>query len=330
MEYTFLGRTGVRISKLAFGTMSFGGDADEKVSSDLYRRCRDAGINCFDCANVYAKGASEQILGRLMREHRDELFITTKAYFPTGEGPNERGSSRYHLVRAVEQSLRRLDTDRIDLFFLHRFDEATGLEETLRATELLLQQGKVSYIGVSNFSAWQTMKALGLADRLGLTPLVALQPMYSLAKRQAEVELLPMAKAEGLGVFPYSPLGGGLLSGKYGADRRPSSGRLTSNQMYQTRYRDEGYYALAERFTAFAAERGVSPAALAVAWVAAHPAVTAPLIGARNIEQLNGVLAALDLAIDDDLYAELAALSPTPPPATDRSEEGSAHTYGER
>ncbi|MEL7370669.1 MAG: aldo/keto reductase, partial [Myxococcota bacterium] len=136
MEYRFLGRTGVRVSKLAFGTMSFGADADEATSAAMYARCRDAGINCFDCADVYASGMSEQILGRLIQAHRDEVFITTKAYFPTGEGPNDRGTSRYHLVRAVDASLRRLNTDRIDLFFLHRFDEATGLEETLRAVEL--------------------------------------------------------------------------------------------------------------------------------------------------------------------------------------------------
>ena len=330
MQYRFLGRTGVRVSKLAFGTMSFGGDADEATSSSMYARCRDAGINCFDCADVYAGGESERILGRLIAGHRDEVVITTKAYFPTGAGPNDRGTSRYHLVRAVDRSLERLQTDRIDVFFLHRFDDETALDETLRAVELLITQGKVSYLAVSNFAAWQTMKALSIAQVEGMNRLVAIQPMYNLAKRQAEVELLPMARSEGLGVLPYSPLAGGLLTGKYRASGRPDVGRLLSNKMYQERYGDAYYYELAERFAAFAAARGVSAVALAVAWVAAHPAVTAPLIGARNVEQLNGVLAAAELEIDEELYAQITALSNDPPPATDRSEEGSVHTYGQR
>ena len=330
MEYRFLGRTGVRISKLAFGTMSFGGDADEAMSAALYARCRDAGINCFDCADVYAGGESERILGRLVAGHRDEVVITSKAYFPTGSGPNDRGTSRYHLVRAVDASLRRLKTERIDIFFLHRFDDVTALEDTLRSVEVLLRQGKVSYLAVSNFAAWQTMKALSIARDERLTPLVALQPMYSLAKRQAEVELLPMALSEGLGVLPYSPLGGGLLTGKYTRASRPDAGRLVSNVMYQTRYAEARYYELAERFGAFAKAQGVSAPALAVAWVAKHPAVTAPLIGARNVEQLEGVLAAIDMPMDDSLYAEVAALSEAPPPATDRTEERTENTYGKR
>ena len=330
MEYRFLGRTGVRISKLAFGTMSFGGDADEATSAAMYARCRDAGVNCFDCANVYAKGESERILGRLIAGHRDEVVVTTKAFFPTGDGPNDRGTSRYHLVRAVEQSLTRLGTDRVDVFFLHRFDDQTALEETLRAAELLLLQGKVLYLAASNFAAWQTMKALSVAREERLTPLVALQPMYSLAKRQAEVEILPMAEAEGLGVLPYSPLGGGLLTGKYSAERRPEVGRLVSNRMYQARYEQAHYYELAERFSALAGQRGIPPATLAVAWVAAHPAVTAPLIGARNLQQLDDVLAAADVDMGPELYAEVAALSVAPPPATDRIEERTEHTYGQR
>lgn len=330
MEHVFLGRTGVRVSKLAFGTMTFGNEADEATSGQLYGRCRDAGINVFDCADVYAGGRSEEILGRLVKGHRDEVFVTTKAYFPTADGPNARGSSRFHLVRAVEASLRRLDMPYVDLFFLHRFDDVTRLDETLRAVEDLVRQGKILYVGVSNFAAWQTMKALGVADQLGLNRLVCLQPMYNLVKRQAEVELLPMAESEGLGVFSYSPLAGGLLSGKYGATARPDEGRLTVNKMYQTRYADAAYYEVAERFTAVARARGVTPAALAVAWVAAHPGITAPLVGARNLEQLDGVLGAADVEMDEALYAALGALWPAPPPATDRNEERSAHNYGAR
>ncbi len=330
MDYNFMGATGVRVSKLGFGTMTFGQEADEATSAALFARCRDVGINVFDCADVYAKGRSEEILGKLTRECRDQLLITTKAYFATGPGTNDRGSSRYHLVRAVEASLGRLGTDRIDIFYLHRFDDVTRLDETLRAVEDLIRQGKVLYLGVSNFSAWQTMKALGVAERDGLSRLVCAQPMYNLVKRQAEVEILPMAAAEDVGIFTYSPLAGGLLSGKYGAQLRPKKGRLTSNPMYKTRYEGAANYETAERFTALAKERGVHPAALAVAWVAAHPAVTAPLVGARNIEQLNAVLGATEIDMTQALYSEIAGLSPAPAPATDRNEERSAHNYGAR
>ncbi|MEL6182973.1 MAG: aldo/keto reductase [Myxococcota bacterium] len=330
MDHAFLGGTGVRVSKLAFGTMTFGREADETTSAKLYAQCRDAGVNVFDCANVYAGGRSEEILGQLVKGHRDEVFVTTKAYFPTGPGPNERGSSRYHLVRAVEASLRRLDMPYVDLFFLHRFDEVMRLEESLRAVEDLIRQGKVLYLGVSNFAAWQTMKALGIAEREGFSRIACLQPMYNLAKRQAEVELLPMAESEQLGVFSYSPLAGGLLSGKYASATRPDEGRLTDNKMYQTRYGDEGYYALAERFSALARDRRVHPAALAVAWVAAHPGISAPLVGARTQSQLETVLTAVEVDMTEELYAEISGLWPTPPPATDRSEERTPHVYGSR
>jgi aryl-alcohol dehydrogenase-like predicted oxidoreductase len=330
MEYRFLGRTGVRVSRLAFGTMSFGGDADEATSRALYARCRDAGINFFDCADVYAKGRSEEILGKLVADSRSDVVISTKAYFPTASGPNSRGSSRYHLVRALEASLRRLGTEYVDVFFLHRYDESTPLDETLRAIETLVQQGKILYPAVSNFSAWQTALALGHARGLGRQPIVAVQPMYNLLKRQAEVEILPLARAEGLGVLTYSPLAGGLLSGKYGVERRPEAGRLIENRMYQTRYAAPTNYEIADALAALAKEVGHHPAALAIAWVASHPVVTAPILGARNMEQLEPCLAAADLALDSALIERIGGLSPAPPPATDRNEELSDHNYGAR
>ena len=331
MDYRFLGKTGMRVSRLAFGTMSFGGDADEQTSGALFHQALEAGVNHFDCADVYMDGTSERILGKLLKGKRDELVLASKAYFPTGpKGPNDRGSSRYHLVRAVEGSLRRLDTDRIDLFYLHRFDEVTELEETLRAVEDLVRQGKILYPAVSNFSAWQTMKALGVAARHDWQPVVAIQPMYNLAKRQAEVEILPMAAAENVAVVPYSPLGGGLLTGKYGANDRPDSGRLMDVAMYSTRYGASQNYQIAEAFREFAAARGLHPVSLAIAWVAAHPAVTSTLLGARSTDQLAPALAALDIEMDEELYAAVSALSPTPPPATDRVEETSKDNYGSR
>lgn len=330
MQYRFLGRTGVRVSSVVFGTMAFGGAADEAESRRMFERCREVGINLFDCADVYNEGRAEELLGRFTADCRDEVLLTSKAYFPSGKGPNDVGSSRLHLTRAVEASLRRLATDRIDIFFLHRFDERTDLGETWRALDDLVRQGKILYLAVSNFSAWQTMKALGVAAVGGLVRPIAVQPMYNLAKRQAEVEILPMAESEGLAALPYSPLGGGLFSGKYGAARRPEEGRLVENKMYQVRYGDAENYQLAERFSALAAEVGVHPAALAIAWVASHPAVTAPILGARRLEQLEDCLGALQLELDDELRARISALSPTPPPATDRNEEGSAHNYGAR
>lgn len=332
MDHRFLGRTGVRVSRLAFGTMSFGTEAPEDVAGALFARCREAGVNFFDTADVYGKGRSEEILGRLVREAgcRDQVVLASKAYFPTGEDVNARGSSRYHLVRAVEASLRRLATDRIDLFYLHRFDDRTALDESLRALDDLVKQGKVLYPAVSNFAAWQVEKALGVCEREHLARVVCIQPMYNLVKRQAEVEILPMAVAEEVAVVPYSATGGGLLTGKYGEGRRPAAGRLMDNKMYQTRYAEPDYYQVAERFTELARARGVEPAALAVAWVAAHPAVTSVLLGARNTEQLDGTLAALDIDMDDELYRAVADLSPAPPPATDRNEETSSHNYGRR
>jgi aryl-alcohol dehydrogenase-like predicted oxidoreductase len=330
MEHVFLGKTGVRVSPLCLGTMSFGGEADESECGRLFARARDAGINFFDCADVYCKGQSEEILGRLIAGCRDEVVITTKAYFPTSADVNARGSSRYHLVRAVEASLRRLGTDRIDVYYLHRFDDMTDLEDSLRTLELLVQQGKILYPAVSNFSAWQTMRALGISERMGWAPIACAQPMYNLAKRQAEVEILPMAEAAGLGVCSYSPLGGGLLSGKYAPDARPEAGRLVANKMYATRYGAEANYELAARFAALAAECGVHPVSLAVAWVGSHPGITAPIIGARNVAQLEPALASVDVAMTAELRAEVSALSPTPPPATDRNEESSAFNYGRR
>ncbi|KPL76990.1 aldo/keto reductase [Ornatilinea apprima] len=330
MEYRFLGKTGVRVSKLCFGAMSFAKDADEAESAALYRRCREAGINFFDCADVYSNGQSEEYLGRFIASERDQVVITSKVYFPSGAGVNDRGSSRYHIVRSVEGSLRRLNTDRIDVYFLHRFDDFTDLEETLRALDDLVRQGKILYPAVSNFAAWQVEKALGISAREGLARLVCLQPMYNLVKRQAEVELLPMAQAEGLGVIAYSPLGGGLLSGKYDQTHRPEDGRLMTNKMYMARYKDDWMYAAAGDLNAFARQNGWEPAALAVAWVMSHPAITAPIIGARNVRQLESSLKSLEIEMTTELRERVSAFTPEPPPATDRNDERDIDFMGKR
>jgi aryl-alcohol dehydrogenase-like predicted oxidoreductase len=290
-------------------------------------RCRDAGINFFDCANTYAGGRSEEILGRLISGHRSEVILTSKVYFPTGDDLNARGASRRNIMNAIEASLRRLNTDHLDVYFIHRFDDNTPLPETLRALDDLVRQGKILYPAASNFAAWQVEKALGLCDRSGWARFECLQPMYNLVKRQAEVEILPMAKAENLGVISYSPLGGGLLTGKYAPGQRPESGRLVENKMYMTRYGEEWVYDVAGRFTQFAQQNGFEPAALAVAWVMTHPAITAPIIGARNLKQLEGSLKSVDIPMTPELRQQVSALSPEPAPATDRNEERTEFQY---
>ena len=321
MEYRLLGRTGVSVSSLCMGTMSFGGIADEAESARMFQRCREVGINFFDCADVYAGGRSEEILGDLIADCRDEIVLTTKVVGRTGPDVNAGGASRRRIQIAVEASLRRLKTDRIEVYFLHHRDPDTPMDESLRALDDLVRQGKILYPAVSNRSAWQVMKAQGIAELKGWSRIECLQPMYNLVKRQAEVEILPLAQSEEIGVIPYSPLGGGLLTGKYALDSKSNAGRLVDNHSYSLRYGVADYYRIAAELAATARERGVQPASLAVAWVMAHPAVTAPIIGARNLEQLEASLAALDIEMNDALYEQISALSPTPPPAHDRLEE---------
>lgn len=320
MDYTYLGTTGIQVSRLCFGTMSFGGDADEAASAAMFHRCREVGINFFDTANIYSQGRAEEILGKLIAHCRDELVITSKVHGPMGEGLNDRGLSRRHVKREVENTLRRLRTDRLDFYFVHQFDAQVPLEEIVRTFDELVREGKILHPAVSNWSAWQTATALGIAERRGWSRFELMQPMYNLAKRQAEVELLPLAEAENMGVTPYSPLGAGLLSGKYGPGRRPEHGRLVDNDMYRSRYRFEQYYETADRFVTHARGRGVHPVSLAVAWVMRHPAVTAPIIGARNVEQLEPSLQAVEVPLTPEWREEISALAPTPPPATDRCE----------
>ena len=330
MKYKFLGNTGVKVSSLCFGTMSFGGIADENMSKTMFKMCREAGINFFDCADVYEKGKSEEILGKLIADCRDEVFITSKVYFSTGDDANAMGASRYHMVRGLEGSLKRLKTDYIDLYFIHRFDERTPLEETLRALNDFVRQGKVLYIGASNFAAWQISKALGISEKEGWSKFTCVQPMYNLVKRQAEVEILPMALSENIGVISYSPLAGGLFSGKYGQTKRPSTGRLIENKMYQSRYAEQWMYEVADKFISLAENHDVHPAALAISWVGAHEAITAPIIGARNTVQLQACLDSVNIEMSSQLWQEISNLSYNPPPATDRNEEKTSDNYGLR
>lgn len=344
MRYKYLGNTGLQVSGLCMGTMTFGKEADRETSAAIYKTCRDRGVTFFDCANGYAGGESERILGDLMQGHRNDLVITSKVYFPVGPDKNARGANRRHIMGAVEDSLKRLKTDRLDVYFLHHWDDTVPLEDPLRALDDLVSQGKILYPAVSNYAAWQIAKALGISAKNGWAPFRVVQPMYNLLKRQAEVEILPLAQAENLGVISYSPLGGGLLTGKYGTgkpkigtgeNKTPSNqgvgtstvdstapqGRIEVNEIYAKRYGDGDLRLQAQDFAAFAREQGYHPATLAIAWVAANPAITAPIIGARNLEQLEPALAAAEFPMTAELYAQLSSLTPNPPLATDRSEE---------
>ena len=320
MKYCYLGSTGIQVSRLCLGTMTFGRESDNATSQAVFNQCRDAGINFIDCANVYSEGRAELILGELIAGCRDELIITSKFGVQMGAGLNDDGASRRNLTASLEASLKRLKTEYVDIYFLHCFDAHTPIEETLRALDDVVAQGKVRFCGVSNFAAWQIAKALGVSARYGWIPLHCIQPMYNLVKRQAEVEILPLAQSESLGVVSYSPLAGGILSGKYGKNRQAAQGRLMENEMYQRRYADQWMYDAAVRLTQLAEDNGYHPISLAVAWVAHHPAVAAPIIGARNVEQLNDSLKSIDIDISPKLYDAICRLTPTPPPASDRSE----------
>ena len=319
MNYLPLGRTGVQVSQLCFGTMAFGGDADAAESARMYGAARDVGINFIDTADQYNAGKSEEILGDLIRGHREDLVIATKCFNPTGKDVNARGANRRHVRRALEASLKRLGTDHVDVLFLHHYDAHAPLEEHMRSLEDVVRSGKVLYPAISNYSAWQTQAALGYQQRNGWAPLQVIQPMYSLVKRQAEVELLPMAQANGIGVVAYSPAGGGLLSGRY--LQAGATGRHTTNKMYKARYSDEWMHETAAKFVDFCKERGWHPMSAAVAWVGAHPAITAPIVGARSLDQLRASLDSVKITLTPEVRAQIAAFSRTPPPATDRTDE---------
>ncbi|MFN0113923.1 MAG: aldo/keto reductase [Paracoccaceae bacterium] len=301
---------GAPLSRFCFGAMQFGGKADEAASRGMYDAARAAGINFFDTARAYTGGASETLLGQFAGPERDRVFIASKANFTLGSG-------REAIRASVQESRTRLGMDRIDLYYLHRWDGSVPLDETFAALGQEQSAGRIGAIGVSNFTAWQVMKAEAVAQSLGLT-IAMLQPMYNLLKRQAEVEILPMAISEDFGVASYSPLAGGLLSGKYAGGAR---GRVSDDPMYRARYAPGWMHDAALSLAGIGALIGVHPATLAVAWAARHPGITAPIVSARSAEQLAPSLAALDFAMDDALYARLSALSPAPPPATDRLEE---------
>lgn len=301
---------GTPLSRFAFGTMQFGGTADEPASAAMFEACLAAGITHFDTAYVYTGGRSEEILGQLAAPHRDSLIIATKVGYDGGAG-------RRNMSDQLDISLERLGMDMVDILYLHRFDPDTDLRDTMETLAFLKDEGLIRYIGLSNFAAWQVVQAVWVASEFDLT-IDILQPMYNLVKRQAEVEILPMCQSLGIMVAPYSPLGGGLLTGKYGAG---GQGRLATDSRYAARYGPDWMHQAASDLNTLAAGIGQHPATLAAAWAACHPAQPTPILSARSAEQLAPSLAAMQFDLDSDLYARISALSPTPAPATDRLEE---------
>lgn len=302
---------GSPLSRLAFGTMQFGGKADAPASFAMFEAAVQAGINHFDTAHLYNGGASEQLIGEFVRRDREKLVIATKVAYSGGSG-------RENIESSFDISRKRLGMDCVDILYLHRFDPQTPLEETLETLAVLQQRGGIRFIGVSNFAAWQVAHAHGLAAKLG-TRIDIVQPMYSLVKRQAEVEIFPMCQALGIEAAPYSPLGGGLLTGKYGEG---GSGRLTDDKRYAERYSEPWMHETAHHLNLTAQRRGWHPATAAVAWAMAHPMQPTPIISARSVRQLKPSLDALQFEMTDAIYAEISRLSRAPAPATDRSEEG--------
>lgn len=308
MEYRYLGRSGLKVSELCLGTMQFGWTADETLSFRILDEAYAAGVNFIDTADIYSNwvegnpgGVAETIIGRWMRERnipRDQVVIATKVRGRMGPGPNDEGLSRAHILTAVENSLRRLQTDYIDLYQTHWFDEHVPIEETLSALDTLVRQGKVRYLGCSNYPAWRLTEALWAAKVNGFHPFVSLQPHYNLVRRaEFERELAEVCRTYGLGVIPYSPLAGGFLTGKYRPDHTPESVRLRSAQ----RYFSERNFALLERMEALGvAKGGYSISQIALAWLLSNPLITSPIIGPRTLEQLKDNLGAVGLRLSSE------------------------------
>ena len=321
MEYRQLGNSGLRVSVLSLGTMTFGGTSifSKVGSTDIDGACRqvdlclDSGVNLFDTANAYSDGMSEEILGQALKGRRDQVLVATKARMVVGDGPNDGGVSRYHLIRECEKSLRRLKTDHIDLYQLHEWDGQTPLEETLEALDTLVRSGKVRYVGASNYSGWHLMKALAASERHGYVRFVSQQIYYSLQGRDPENELVPISIDQGLGILVWSPLAGGLLSGKYRRGKpQPEGTRHLNDWGEPPVYDQEKLYNIVEELVAIAGSHGVSGAQVALAYLLNKPAVTSLIIGARTDAQLADNLAAAKLVLTPEEQVRLDKVSLTP------------------
>jgi aryl-alcohol dehydrogenase (NADP+) len=308
MQHVKLGSSGLKVSRICLGTMTYGTPKwrewvlPEEQSRPFIRRALELGITFFDTADMYSVGVSEEVVGRALKEYarRDQVVIATKVFYPMGEGPNERGLSRKHILDAIDASLRRLGVEYVDLYQIHRRDPETPIEETLEALHDVVKSGKARYIGASSMYAWQFAQALALADRRGWTRFVSMQNHYNLIYREEEREMMPLCHAEGVGVIPWSPLARGFLAGNRSRQGWGETTRARTDDYAQKMYYSEADFAIAARVEQLAGRRGVKPAQVALAWLLAQPGVTAPIVGASRLEQLDQAVAALDIALDAD------------------------------
>jgi 1-deoxyxylulose-5-phosphate synthase len=317
VEYRKFGNTGLTVSRLTLGTMTFGLQSEEDVSRQIMDRAADAGVNVIDTANVYPLGAgydiagrTEEIVGRWLKGKRDQYILATKAVHEMGPLSWQKGASRKHLLDAIDASLKRLDTDYVDLYQLHNDDRDTPIDEMLEALDIIVKQGKARYIGVSNYLAYRLARALGRADVLRTARFVSIQPRYNLLFRQIERELLPLATEEGLAVIPYNPLAGGLLTGKHKHDAKPEAGRFTdavgkAGELYSQRYWHEREFHTIEKIKEIVEPTGRSMLSTSLAWVLANPAVTSAIIGASRPDQLDETLATIDTPLDPEIKSKL-------------------------
>lgn len=323
MRYRRLGQSGLFVSELCLGTMTFGGSDDvwgqigqlqQEAANDLVRTALDAGVNFFDTANVYAGGNSEKILGQSLKDigaNRDEVVIATKVHGQMGDGPNARGTSRYHILGQVEASLERLQVDHIDLYQIHGFDPATPIEETLDALDRLVSKGTIRYYGLSNWAAWQVMKAIGIAAAKNLPNIVSLQAYYTLAGRDLEREIAPMLLSEGVGLMVWSPLAGGFLSGKFDRKGKPAEGRRVNFDFPPLN--KERAYAVIEAMRELARDIGCTVPQIAIAWLLHQKVVTSVIVGAKRIDQLSETLGSVNVSLSNDHLSALAAVTELSP-----------------
>ena len=313
MQYTRLGSTGLTVSRICLGTMTYGTPEwrpwvlDEDASRPFIQRALELGVTFFDTADMYSRGRSEEVLGRALRDfaRRDDVVIATKVFFPMGPGPNERGLSRRHILHAIDESLRRLGTDYVDLYQIHRWDPDTPIEETLEALHDVVKSGKARYVGASSMYAWQFAKALFTADRHGWTRFVSMQDHYNLIYREEEREMLPLCRDQGAGVIPWSPLARGFLAGNRAREQWGETIRAQTDDFAHDMYYQESDFAVADRAAALAQARGVTPAQIALAWLLHQPGVTAPIIGASKMFQLEESVAALEIQLSAEEIASL-------------------------
>ena len=303
MQYTRLGSTGLEVSRICLGTMSFGNSEEWMVEIDkarpIVQRALDLGLNFFDTANLYSNGRSEEIVGELLKDHRDDAVIATKVRLKVGEGPNKEGLSRFHILQQARKSLKRLRTDRIDLYQIHRWDYSTPIEETLIALNDLVRQGTVGYIGASSMWAWQLAKALFGSDRLGIARFVSMQNHYNLCYREEEREMIPLCKDQGIGLIPWSPLARGFLTGRYKRGKTPITSRYKTDKYFAERFFRPEDFDVVERVEEVAKEKGTTTAQIALAWLL-HKGVNAPIIGATEVEHIDEAVGSLDLQLSAD------------------------------